>query len=191
MSDDTVTRPAVHLRRPASGARATPPSLDFEPADSFEQLLGAAVHYRIATGPHAGRRALTLHTVSANPPASNPCIAQLSGFSLHAGTCCRARDGGSLEQLCRYIARPAVSNERLSVNDHGHVVRIRGWRIGDSWIGTEAGSQILCSAPTVNAGYGTTAIRQDTRGTVRSKPGGAAGRAKLLSAHTSSPYGDP
>ena len=28
------------------------PSLDLEPADGFEQLLGAAVHYRIATGPH-------------------------------------------------------------------------------------------------------------------------------------------
>ena len=97
-------------------------SLDLEPADGFEQLLGAAVHYRIATGPHAGRKALTLHTVSANPPASNPCIAQLSGFSLHAGTCCRARDRDSLERLCRYIARPAVSNERLSVNDRGQVV---------------------------------------------------------------------
>ena len=98
------------------------PSLDLEPTDGFEQLLGAAVHYRIATGPHAGRKALTLHTVSANPPASNPCIAQLSGFSLHAGTCCRARDRDSLERLCRYIARPAVSNERLSVNDRGQVV---------------------------------------------------------------------
>ena len=35
------------------------PSLDLEPADGFEQLLGAAVHYRIATGPHTGRKALT------------------------------------------------------------------------------------------------------------------------------------
>ena len=73
------------------------PALDLEPDDGFEQLLGAAVHYRIATGPHAGRKALTLHTVSANPPTSNPCIAQLSGFSLHAGTRCRARDRDSLE----------------------------------------------------------------------------------------------
>ncbi len=56
-----------------------------EPDDGFEQLLGAAVHYRIATGPHAGRKALTLRTVASNPPHDNPCIAQLSGFSLHAG----------------------------------------------------------------------------------------------------------
>ena len=61
-------------------------SLDLEFADGFEQLLGAAVHYRIATGLHAGRRALTLHTVASHPPASHPCTAQLSGFSLHAGT---------------------------------------------------------------------------------------------------------
>ena len=59
------------------------PSLDLEPDDGFEQLLGAAVHYRIATGPHTGRKALTLRTVASNPPASDPCIAQLSGFSLH------------------------------------------------------------------------------------------------------------
>ena len=89
-------------------------SLDLEPDDGFEQLLGAAVHYRIATGPHAGRKALTLRTVASNSPASNPCIAQLSGFSLHAGTRCRAHERASLERLCRYIARPALSNERLS-----------------------------------------------------------------------------
>ena len=96
--------------------------LDLEPADDFEQLLGAAVHYRIATGPHAGRKALTLRTVDSNPPPDNPCIAQLSGFSLHAGTVCEAHERDALERLCRYIARPAVSNERLSVNDRGQVV---------------------------------------------------------------------
>ena len=63
------------------------PSLDLEPDDGFEQLLGATVHYRIAVGPHAGRKALTLHTVASNPLAD---IAQLSGFSLHAGTRCQA-----------------------------------------------------------------------------------------------------
>ena len=98
------------------------PSLDLEPADGFEQLLGAAVHYRIAVGPHTGRRALTLRTVASNPLPDNPSIAQLSGFSLHAGTRCQAHERDSLERLCRYIARPAVSNERLSVNDRGQVV---------------------------------------------------------------------
>ena len=102
------------------------PALDLEPADDFEPLLGAAVHDRIATGPHAGRKALTLRTVGSNPPPDSPCIAQLSGFSLHAGTCCRACDRDALERLCRSIARPALSNERLSVNDRGQaVVRLK------------------------------------------------------------------
>ena len=60
------------------------PTLDLEPAGGFEQLLGAAVHYRIAVGPHAGRKALTLHTVTTRAPTHIPCIAQLSGFSLHS-----------------------------------------------------------------------------------------------------------
>ena len=98
------------------------PALDIEPADDFEQLLAAAVHYRIATGLHAGRKALTLRTVGSGPPPDHPCIAQLSGFSLHASTCRRTRDRDALERLCRYIARPAVSNERLSVNDRGQIV---------------------------------------------------------------------
>ena len=51
---------------------AEPPSLDLEPADGFEQLLGAAVHYRIAVGPRAGRKALTLHTVATNAPTHPP-----------------------------------------------------------------------------------------------------------------------
>ena len=80
------------------------------------------MHYRIAVGPHTGRKALTLRTVASSPLADNPCIAQLSGFSLAAGTHCQAHERDSLERLCRYIARPAVSNERLSVNDRGQVV---------------------------------------------------------------------
>ena len=58
------------------------PSLDIESVDEFEPLLAASIHHRIAIGPHTGRKALTLHTISFNPPTGNPCIAQLSGFSL-------------------------------------------------------------------------------------------------------------
>ncbi len=44
------------------------------------------------------------------------------GFSLHAGVRCEADDRQGIEQLCRYITRPAISNERLSVNREGNVV---------------------------------------------------------------------
>ena len=48
------------------------PSLDLEPDDGFEQLLGAAVHYRIATGPHTGRKALTLRYRRVQPAGGQP-----------------------------------------------------------------------------------------------------------------------
>ena len=35
---------------------------------------------------------------------------------------CHPHQRDSLERLCRYIARPALSNERLSVNERGQVV---------------------------------------------------------------------
>ena len=65
--------------------------------------------------------ALTLRTVASIPPASNPSIAQLSGFSLHVGTRYGAHERNSLERLCHYIARPALSIERLSVKDRRQV----------------------------------------------------------------------
>ena len=50
-----------------------------------------------------------------------PC-ANLNGFSLHAAVRCGADDRKSLEQLCRYITRPALANERLQCNAAGQVV---------------------------------------------------------------------
>ncbi len=39
--------------------------------------------------------------------------AALGGFSLHADTACEAWERDKLERLCRYVARPAIANERL------------------------------------------------------------------------------
>ena len=39
-----------------------------------------------------------------------------------ASSSCHPHQRSSLERLCRYIARPALSNERLSVNERGQVV---------------------------------------------------------------------
>ena len=44
------------------------------------------------------------------------------GFSLHAGVRCAAHDRQGIEQLCRYITRPAISNKRMSINSKGQVV---------------------------------------------------------------------
>jgi hypothetical protein len=48
--------------------------------------------------------------------------ADTDGFSLHAAARCAEDDRRALEQLCRYITRPALSNARLSINGKGQVI---------------------------------------------------------------------
>jgi hypothetical protein len=36
-------------------------------------------------------------------------VANVAGFSLHAGVAAKANERAKLERLCRYITRPAVS----------------------------------------------------------------------------------
>ena len=46
----------------------------------------------------------------------------MQGFSLHTAVRCGADDRQTLEQLCRYITRPALANERVQTNAAGQVV---------------------------------------------------------------------
>lgn len=63
------------------------PALDFEAGSSLNQLQAASVNYRIAIGPHAGRKALTLYSVPPMQAApSISLLAQVAGFSLHAAS---------------------------------------------------------------------------------------------------------
>ena len=47
--------------------------------------------------------------------------AKAAGFSLHAGVAAAAHEREKLERLCRYVARPAVSTERLSLTPAGTI----------------------------------------------------------------------
>ena len=88
-------------------------------------LQAAAAHYRIAQGPRAGQKVLSLQLAPRRPARGDESLALCAnahGFSLHAGVHCAAEDRTGIEQLCRYITRPAISNERLSVNREGNVV---------------------------------------------------------------------
>jgi hypothetical protein len=97
--------------------------LEFEPGEALDPLIGASIHYRIAIGPNAGRKALTLRTVPAQPePLASTLLAKQPGFSLHAATVCEATQREELEKLCRYITRPAIANERLSTNERGQII---------------------------------------------------------------------
>jgi hypothetical protein len=99
------------------------PYLEFEVGSSLDQIQAASIAYRIAVGPHAGRKALTLYSV---PPLEGeltiPLLARMYGFSLHAGTVCEAHQRSKLERLCRYITRPPIATKRVSIDDRGRVV---------------------------------------------------------------------
>jgi hypothetical protein len=53
---------------------------------------------------------------------SQTAAADNNGFSLHAAVRCAAETRQALEQLCRYITRPALANERVQTNAGGQVV---------------------------------------------------------------------
>jgi len=44
------------------------------------------------------------------------------GFSLHAKVVIATSDRKGLEHLCRYIARPSISNDRLSLDESGNII---------------------------------------------------------------------
>lgn len=90
---------------------------------SMEQLLGHSITYRIAVGPQQGRRVFTLQTLPACDPEDQfgGSPGNVAGFSLHAGVAAKAHERDKLERLCRYIARPAVSEKRLSLTAQGKV----------------------------------------------------------------------
>lgn len=87
----------------------------------MEPLIGHAITYRIATGPRRERKVLTLQTLPAIDEQFTTRVGNVAGFSPHAGVATNANERGKLERLCRYITRPAVSEKRLSLTEHGNV----------------------------------------------------------------------
>jgi len=65
----------------------------------------------------------TLQTLPACDPEDQfgDAVGKVSGFSLHAGVAAKADERKKLERLCRYIARSAVSEKRLSLTPNGNV----------------------------------------------------------------------
>lgn len=97
-------------------------ALDPAEVSGFNALLGHSITYRIALGPHQGRKAFTFQTVPAVAAVDdNSSVAKAAGFSLHAGVASAAHEREKLERLCRYITHPAVSIEHLSLTDQGNI----------------------------------------------------------------------
>ncbi|MEZ5517131.1 MAG: transposase [Gammaproteobacteria bacterium] len=98
-------------------------TLDGLEEDPLKDIHGYSVTYRVAIGPQKGRKVFTLQTIAPQPPHSpdNARVAKLNGFSLHAGVAARAHQRRKVERLCRYISRPAISEQRLSLTPTGKV----------------------------------------------------------------------
>ena len=63
----------------------------------------------------------TLQTLPAEPDAPRPEVAESSGFSLHAGIAAKASQRDKIERLARYVSRPPVATDRLSLTQGGNV----------------------------------------------------------------------
>jgi hypothetical protein len=87
----------------------------------MDQLIGSSITYRISVGPQQGRKVFTLQTLPAGDGLVDDGVGKVAGFSLHAAVAARADQRKKLERLCRYISRPAVSKQRLSVTPNGNV----------------------------------------------------------------------
>ena len=89
-------------------------------------LASASVQGHAATGEHPDRPLPGLF--APEPPASSTApsrpalVAKGAGFTLHAGVSVPAQRRERLEALCRYVARPALATERLSLDDHGRIL---------------------------------------------------------------------
>ena len=97
-------------------------------------LASAAVQGRLALGPRAGARVERLGHDPDGPwiESSQPLQARCDGFDLHAGVTVAGEDRRRLEQLCRYLLRPPIAQERLTQRPDGTVVVMlkRSWRDG-------------------------------------------------------------
>ena len=87
-------------------------------------ISSASVQGRVALGPRAGRGYGGWGTIPTRRGVLStvPRHAHLAGFDLHANVAVPATDRARLEQLCRYLLRPAVAQDRLRLLADGRVV---------------------------------------------------------------------
>ena len=95
-----------------------------DPDDALRLLQGLSADGRALSGPRAGRKPRHLRGSPRQGRTRRlpPRTAQRGYFNLHADTSVAPRDREARERLCRYVARPPVSNERLSQDQQGNVV---------------------------------------------------------------------
>jgi hypothetical protein len=143
---EKVTASIVKKIRRLLDRRGLGPQTGFEEADPLlrdqpllAELYGASVQGRVAVGPETGKRLKGVRfefEAEGKGKMVGRCCASLSGFSLHAAVRIPGKARRQLENLCRYVARPAVATDRLSRLPDGRVLyRLRHrWRDGTSYV---------------------------------------------------------
>ncbi len=97
-------------------------SINSDPT-AMDQVQSSSITYRIALGKHKGQKALTLKTLpETNHRETKPFLSRYSGFSLNKGVSTKAHQREKPERICRYISRPGLSEQRLSLNSLGKVI---------------------------------------------------------------------
>jgi hypothetical protein len=126
-----LARIATRVQRLLKRRRLDPDDADMGQADPVVEespvlagISSASIQGRIALGRRAGAR---VWRVGTDPDApwvfsTAPRHAHLAGFDLHANVDAPAADRTRLEQLCRYLLRPPVAQDRLRLLDDGHIV---------------------------------------------------------------------
>ena len=110
------------VERDAGNVYLTAQAVDAADDDLSSQVLGSSITYRIAIGPQQGREVMTLQTLADyGDEQFTTRVANVAGFSMHAGVATGANERDKLEPLCRYITRSAVSTKRLSMTRNGRV----------------------------------------------------------------------
>jgi len=129
------------LERRGLGRRTDPGEADplLREQPLLAELYSASVQGRIASGPGAGERLKGVKfefEMESEGKKAGRCCADFLGYSLHAAVCIPGKARRQLENLCRYVARPAVATERLSRLPDGRVLyRLRHrWRDGTSHV---------------------------------------------------------
>jgi hypothetical protein len=118
---------------PDADAGAVDPLPEDQPL--LAEIYAASVRSLIAIGERAGLGVLRIGDLVDPEEAAfvtGPRSTMIDGVSLHANVSVPAGDRRRLEKLCRYIARPPVSTERLSKLRDGRLLyRLkRRWRDG-------------------------------------------------------------
>jgi hypothetical protein len=119
---------ARHGRSLDSEQDAGDDPLDQEPA--LSSCASAAARGVDLVGERAGRP--TLRLLDPERARRGEPVAEVLGFNVHAARAIAARDRQQLEQLCRYLCRPPIAQDRLELCDDDRVryTMKKPWRDG-------------------------------------------------------------